>query len=78
MSAGSGPNALQRDEDHAREFLRRHQDKLMYGSDCNDRKAGTEKCSGIRQIAAIRKLSPSRDIERKILYGNAARILKIS
>jgi predicted TIM-barrel fold metal-dependent hydrolase len=78
MSAGSGLNALQRDEDHAREFLKRHQDKLMYGSDCNDRKAGTEKCSGVRQIAAIRKLSPSREIERKILYGNAARVLKIS
>lgn len=77
MSAGSGLNALQRDEDHAREFLKRHQDKLMYGSDCNDRKAGTEKCSGVRQIAAIRKLSPSREIERKILYGNAARVLKI-
>ena len=36
MSAGSGLNALTRDEDHAREFLRRHQDKILYGSDCND------------------------------------------
>jgi predicted TIM-barrel fold metal-dependent hydrolase len=61
-----------------REFLKRHQDKLLYGSDCNDRKAGTEKCIGIRQIALIRKLSPNREIERKILYGNAARVLKIS
>jgi len=33
LSAGSGLNALTRDEVHAREFLARHQDKLLYGSD---------------------------------------------
>ncbi|PWU20847.1 MAG: amidohydrolase, partial [Verrucomicrobia bacterium] len=36
LSAGSGLNAMTRDEDHARGFLERHQDKLVYGSDCND------------------------------------------
>ena len=36
MSAGSGHNALVRDEAHAVEFIKRHQDKLIYGSDCND------------------------------------------
>jgi len=36
LSAGSGLNALLRDEDHARDFLKRHQDKLLYGSDCSD------------------------------------------
>jgi uncharacterized protein len=77
MSAGSGLKALLRDEDNAREFLKRHQDKLMYGSDCDDRKAGDPRCTGIKQIAAIRRLSPSHEIERKILYGNAARVLKI-
>ena len=77
MSAGSGLNALLRDEDHAREFLKRHQDKLMYGSDCDDRKMGTARCSGVKQIVAIRRLAPSKEVERKILYGNAARVLKI-
>ena len=77
MSAGSGLNALMRDEDHAREFLKRHQDKLMYGSDCDDRKMGTARCSGVKQIVAIRRLAPSKEVERKILYGNAARVLKI-
>lgn len=77
MSAGSGLNALMRDEDHAREFLKRHQDKLMYGSDCDDRKMGTERCSGVKQIVAIRRLAPSKKVERKILYGNAARVLKM-
>src|SRR5713226_9796948 len=46
LSAGSGLNALRRDEDHAREFLARHHDKLMYGSDCDDRVGQGPKCSG--------------------------------
>jgi predicted TIM-barrel fold metal-dependent hydrolase len=78
MSAGSGLNALLRDEDHARGFLNRHQDKLLYGSDCPDNQAGGEKCSGAKQIAAIRRLAPSKRVERKILYGNASRVLKIT
>ncbi|HUS36440.1 MAG TPA: amidohydrolase, partial [Verrucomicrobiae bacterium] len=36
MSAGSGLNAILRDEEHYRGFMERHQDKLMFGSDCND------------------------------------------
>ena len=37
LSAGSGLNALTRDEDFTRGFLERHQDKLLFGSDCSDR-----------------------------------------
>jgi len=33
LSAGS-PQCVHRDEDHARQFILRHQDKLLYGSDC--------------------------------------------
>ena len=36
LSAGSGLNALTRDEDFTRGFLERHQDKLLFGSDCSD------------------------------------------
>ena len=50
---------------------------MLYGSDCDDRKAGTERCSGVKQIVTIRRLAPSKEVERKILYGNAARVLKI-
>jgi predicted TIM-barrel fold metal-dependent hydrolase len=78
MSAGSGLNAMLRDEDHARGFLARHQDKLLYGSDCSDHEAQTPKCSGSQQLAAIRRLAPDAQAVRKILYGNAARVLKIS
>jgi predicted TIM-barrel fold metal-dependent hydrolase len=78
MSAGSGLNALLRDEEHARGFLKRHQDKLLYGSDCSDRDGQGPKCSGSQQIAAIRRLAPDTKAVRKILYGNAARLLKIA
>jgi predicted TIM-barrel fold metal-dependent hydrolase len=78
LSAGSGLNALLRDEEHARGFLARHQNKLLYGSDCSDRDGQGPKCSGSQQIAAIRRLSPDEKATQKILYGNAARVLKIS
>ena len=77
MSAGSGLNAMQRDEDHAREFIKRHQDKLLYGSDCSDHIGTGPKCSGTQQIATIRKLA-SPEIQKKIFWDNAARIIKLS
>jgi predicted TIM-barrel fold metal-dependent hydrolase len=77
LSAGSGLNALLRDPDHARTFLDRHQDKLLYGSDCSDPVGEGEKCSGSRQIETIRRLAPNPAAVRKILYGNAARVLRI-
>src|SRR6266567_3798044 len=77
MSAGSGLNSMLRDEDRAREFLTRHQDKLLFGSDCNDRKAGGPDCLGSKIIAAIRRLAPDKAAERKILCNNAVKLLKI-
>ena len=77
LSAGSGRNALSRDEGHAREFLRRHQDKLMFGSDCTDTAAAGPDCIGASTIALIRKLSPSKEIERKLLHGNAQRLFRL-
>ena len=77
LSAGSGLNAFTRDEDHAGRFIQRHQDKLLYGSDCNDLEGQGSKCSGAQMIAAIRRLSPSKEIERKLLYRNARRMCRI-
>jgi predicted TIM-barrel fold metal-dependent hydrolase len=77
MSAGSGLNSMTRDEGHAREFLKRHQDRLLFGSDCSDRKAGSEKCLGVPIIANIRKLAPDKKAERKILFNNASKLMKI-
>src|SRR5438094_3841443 len=60
LSAGSGLNALTRDEDRAREFLVRHQDKLIYGSDCNDWVGTVPGCQGANTIETIRRLVPDR------------------
>jgi predicted TIM-barrel fold metal-dependent hydrolase len=77
LSAGSGLNALIRDEDHTRGFLDRHQDKLLFGSDCNDLIGRGPGCQGAQILAAVRRLSPTKQIERKLLYGNAAKLFKL-
>ena len=78
LSAGSGLNAMLRDEDQARGFLDRHQDKLLYGSDCDDKEGQGAKCSGSQQIATVRRLAPNPRAVRKMLHDNAAKLLKIS
>ena len=77
LSAGSGLNALTRDEGFTREFLTRHQDKLLYGSDCNDPVGEGEKCQGSQTMATVRRLAASKAIERKLLHDNAKRVLKL-
>jgi predicted TIM-barrel fold metal-dependent hydrolase len=78
LSAGSGLNSMTRDEDHARDFLKRHQDKLLFGSDCNDRQANGPQCLGAKIITAVKRLAPDKQAERKMLYANASRLLKIT
>lgn len=77
LSAGSGLNALTRDESFTRDFMTRHQDKLLYGSDCNDRDGGGPKCQGAQTIAVIRRLAASKAIERKLLHGNATKLMRL-
>ena len=77
LSAGSGLGALTRDEGFARDFVARHQDKLLFGSDCPDSDPGGPKCLGAQIIAAVRRLSPDRSIERKLLHDNARRIFRL-
>jgi predicted TIM-barrel fold metal-dependent hydrolase len=77
LSAGSGLNALTRDEDFTRDFLARHRDKLLFGSDCNDREGGGPKCLGAQIIRAIRRLAADRQTERKLLYENAKTLFRL-
>lgn len=77
MSAGSGLNAMTRDEEHARGFMERHQDRLLYGSDCSDIAGHGPQCSGAGQIACIRRLAPNKAAERKILYENAKALYRL-
>ena len=77
LSAGSGLNSLKRDEDHTRGFLERHQDKLLYGSDCNDSLGRGPGCQGSQTIKTVAELSATNGIRSKIFYRNASRLLKI-
>ena len=77
MSAYSGLNALIRDEDHARGFIARHYRRMMFGSDCPDPAGEGPTCSGANMIAAIRRLSSGKSVERKILHDNAKTVFKL-
>ena len=77
LSAGSGLNALTRDPDFTRAFLTRHQDKLIYGSDCSDRAGAGAACSGAQTLQQIRTLAGTPEIRRKLLAGNARRVFRI-
>ncbi|MEP6596139.1 MAG: amidohydrolase, partial [Ginsengibacter sp.] len=70
-------NFFLRDEDHARKFLDRHQDRLLFGSDCTDTLGNGTSCAGAMIIAGIRRLSPNKIVERKILYENAKKLFRL-
>jgi predicted TIM-barrel fold metal-dependent hydrolase len=77
MSAGSGLNALTRDEEHTPGFFDRHQDKILYGSDCADRLGRGPGCQGAQTIAAIRRMAPNKKVERKILWENGKKLFRL-
>lgn len=77
LSAGSGLGSLTRDEEHTRGFLDRHQDKLMFGSDCPDPTGSGKECTGAAILEAVRRLAGSRQTERKILFENAKRVFRL-
>jgi predicted TIM-barrel fold metal-dependent hydrolase len=77
LSAGSGLNALIRDEAHTVKFIHRHREKLIYGSDCNDIIGRGPSCSGSRAIGTIRRLIPDTKIQNKLFSGNIRRIVRI-
>jgi len=85
LSANSGNNALSRDPEFTPGFLERHQDKLIYGSDCScsDGKGGgisqgnnppaarmAGKCVA-RETLTVLKASASPKVFRKLVWENA-------
>jgi predicted TIM-barrel fold metal-dependent hydrolase len=88
MSAVSGNNAMSRDPEFAAEFLERHQDKLVFGSDCscsnghgegysNPAAPGmTGKCVARETLSLLRR-STTPAIFQKVAWGNAHRLLRI-
>ena len=81
LSARSGLGALTRDDGFARDFVARHANKLVFGSDCpclDGNGAGVEQgyCTGKRLLTRLRELAPDSIRFRKITHDNAARLLR--
>ena len=91
MSANSGNNAMSRDAEFTADFLKRHQDKLLFGSDCScaDGHGGgvsqsnnpaasrmAGKCVA-RETLGLLKRSASPAVFQKIAWGNAHKLLRI-
>jgi len=88
LSAVSGNTAMSRDPEFTADFLKRHQDKLLFGSDCScrdGRGAGYDnpaaprmagKCVA-RETLTVLKRSASPVIFQKIVWGNAHKLLRI-
>ena len=78
MSANSGNNFLTRDPEFAARFIERHQNKLMFGSDCPcaDGKGGDRsgRCIARATLTQLKKLA-SPEVFRKIVWENGARVL---
>ena len=80
MSANSGNNFLMRDPEFAGRFIERHQNKLMFGSDCPcaDGK-GTDRggrCIARATLTQLKKLA-APDVFRKIVWENGTRVMKL-
>lgn len=91
MSANSGNNALSRDPEFTADFLTRHQDKLLFGSDCacsdghgggvsqNNNPAAARmvgKCVA-RETLTLLKRSSAPAIFQKVVWGNVRKLLRI-
>jgi len=76
ISAGSGLNFLLRDEDHARGFLDRHRDRILFGSDCNDTTGRGPTCQGWMTIHTLKRVCPNKSIERQLLFENAKKLFR--
>lgn len=91
LSANSGNNALSRDPEFTADFLARHQNKLLFGSDCScqDGKGGgvsqannpaaarlAGKCVA-RETLTILKKSAKPAAFRKMTWENAHKVFKI-
>jgi uncharacterized protein len=74
LSATSGNTALLRDPDFSKELLERHQDKLMFGSDCPCPGGSGATCLSIIKLVALNQLRLSPAIEQKIYLANAQKL----
>jgi predicted TIM-barrel fold metal-dependent hydrolase len=92
LSANSGNNALSRDAAFTKDFLARHQDKLLFGSDCgcaDGRGSGVAQANNpaasrlagkcvARETLALLKRSTTSEVFRKLTWINPRTMFKIS
>lgn len=75
LSAGSGYNALTRDEEFTVKFFERHPRQLIFGSDCPCRDGHGQNFDGVcysQQLQTlVKRLVPDRDRRHRIFYQNA-------
>jgi len=91
LAANSGNNAMSRDPAFTADFLKRHQDKLLFGSDCScsDGHGGgvsqsnnpaasrmAGKCVARETLTLLKRSTPP-DVFEKLVWGNAHRLLRI-
>ena len=69
LSAGSGANALSRDMKHAREFVLRRQDRLMFGTDY------LMPHQQVNQFEVLTELKLPANVEAKVYRDNARRVI---
>jgi uncharacterized protein len=92
MSANSGNNALSRDPDYSREFIKRHRTKLLFGSDCScsdGRGSGISqgnnpeasrlagKCVARETLALLKSLTDPA-VFRQITWDNGRRMFRVT
>ena len=91
MSANSGNNALSRDTEFSRGFIKRHEGKLFFGSDCscadgkgsgvsqNNNPEATRlagKCVARETLTLLQRLA-SPEVFRRITWDNGAKHFKV-
>jgi predicted TIM-barrel fold metal-dependent hydrolase len=92
LSANSGNNALSRDPGFARGFVARHQDKLIFGSDCTctdghgagvsqnnnpEAKRLEGKCVARETLTVLKTLAASPAVFHKIVWENGVRLFRV-
>jgi predicted TIM-barrel fold metal-dependent hydrolase len=91
LAANSGNNAMSRDTEFTADFLRRHQNKLLFGSDCScsdgrgsgvsqNNNPAASRMSGkcvARETLTLLKRTTSADVFQKIVWGNVHSLLRI-
>jgi len=91
LSANSGNNAMSRDPAFTKDFLARHQDKLIFGSDCSctdGKGAGTSQANNpaasrlagkcvARETLTLLRASTSADVFKKLTWTNGHTLFRL-